>query len=78
MNRVGILVGREKTFPDALINAINERGKGETIAEFMKLGWHSSRLASPVRSGSRPHLSRSPVLPRDAEAPGPGRHGHHQ
>ena len=38
MNRVGILVGREKTFPDALINAINERGKGETIAEFMKLG----------------------------------------
>ena len=38
MNRVGILVGREKTFPDALISAINERGKGETIAEFMKLG----------------------------------------
>ncbi|MBA3256381.1 MAG: hypothetical protein H0T64_06995 [Pyrinomonadaceae bacterium] len=38
MNRVGILVGREKTFPDALISAINERGKGETIAEFMTLG----------------------------------------
>lgn len=38
MNRVGILVGREKTFPDALIGAINERGKGETIAEFMTLG----------------------------------------
>jgi glutathione synthase/RimK-type ligase-like ATP-grasp enzyme len=38
MNRVGILVGREQTFPDALIKAINERGNGETIAEFMKLG----------------------------------------
>ncbi len=38
MKRIGILVGREKTFPDALIGAINERGKGETIAEFMKLG----------------------------------------
>ena len=38
MKRVGILVGREKTFPDALISAINERGKGATIAEFMKLG----------------------------------------
>ncbi len=38
MNRVGILVGREKTFPDALIKAVNERGRGETIAEFMKLG----------------------------------------
>jgi len=38
MKRVGLLVGREKTFPDALISSINERGKGETIAEFMKLG----------------------------------------
>src|SRR5688572_11710638 len=38
MKRVGILVGREKTFPDALISAINERGKAETTAEFMKLG----------------------------------------
>jgi hypothetical protein len=37
MNRVGILVGREKTFPDAVINSINARGKGETIAEFVKL-----------------------------------------
>lgn len=38
MKRVGILVGREKTFPDALINLINERGKGEVAAEFIKLG----------------------------------------
>lgn len=38
MNRVGILVGREKTFPDALIRTINDRGKGETIAEFITLG----------------------------------------
>lgn len=38
MKRVGILVGREKTFPEALITNINERGNGETIAEFVKLG----------------------------------------
>ncbi len=38
MNRVGILVGREKTFPDALIKNINERGNGKTVAEFIKLG----------------------------------------
>ncbi len=38
MKRVGILVGREKTFPDALIKNINERGKGEVVAEFIKLG----------------------------------------
>jgi hypothetical protein len=38
MNRVGILVGREKTFPEAVINRINERGNGKTVAEFIKLG----------------------------------------
>jgi len=38
MKRIGILVGREKTFPDALIERINERGKGEVVADFIKLG----------------------------------------
>lgn len=38
MKRVGILVGREKTFPEALIKRINERGKRGTVAEFIKLG----------------------------------------
>lgn len=38
MKRVGILVGREKTFPEALIRNINERGKGEVVAEYIKLG----------------------------------------
>ena len=38
MRKVGILVGREKTFPVALIDSINERGGGEVVAEFVKLG----------------------------------------
>ncbi len=38
MKKVGILVGREKTFPAALIRNINERGGGSTIAEFITLG----------------------------------------
>jgi len=38
MKRVGILAGREKTFPDALARNINERGKGEVTADFIKLG----------------------------------------
>jgi hypothetical protein len=38
MKRVGILVGREQTFPDALIRRINERGNGEVVAEFVKIG----------------------------------------
>jgi hypothetical protein len=35
---VGILVGREKTFPQALIERINAQGQGEVTAEFVKLG----------------------------------------
>ena len=38
MNKVGILVGREQSFPEALIKSINERGRGETVAEFIKVG----------------------------------------
>jgi hypothetical protein len=35
---VGILVGREKTFPQALIDRINERGGGEVVAEYVEVG----------------------------------------
>lgn len=38
MKKVGILVGREKTFPEALIRLINERGNGEVVADYIKLG----------------------------------------
>lgn len=38
MKRVGVLVGREKTFPEAIINGINERGNGAVVAEYIKLG----------------------------------------
>jgi len=38
MKRVGILVGREKTFPDALIRNLTERGQGAITAEYIKLG----------------------------------------
>jgi glutathione synthase/RimK-type ligase-like ATP-grasp enzyme len=37
MKRVGVLVGREKTFPEAIINRINERGGGDVVAEYVKL-----------------------------------------
>jgi hypothetical protein len=38
VKRVGILVGREKTFPLALIERINEQGKGDVVAEFVTVG----------------------------------------
>lgn len=47
MKRVGILVGRELTFPEALIKSINKRGGGETTAEFVKIG--GVRLDQPRR-----------------------------
>src|SRR5437762_7201063 len=37
MKKVGILVGREQTFPEALIKNINERGKSEITAEVLNL-----------------------------------------
>jgi hypothetical protein len=47
VKRVGILVGREKTFPLALIERINERGGGEVAAEFVTVG--GVRLDEPRR-----------------------------
>jgi len=38
MKRVGILVGREKTFPEALIRNVNERSGGEVVADYITLG----------------------------------------
>lgn len=37
MKRVGVLVGREKTFPEAIIKGINEKGRRDVVAEYIKL-----------------------------------------
>ena len=47
MKKVGILVGREKTFPQALIDRINARGAGEVEAEYVIVG--GVRLDEPLR-----------------------------
>ena len=47
MKRVGILVGREQTFPEALIRSINERGQGNVTAEMVEIG--GVRLNEPRR-----------------------------
>jgi hypothetical protein len=47
VKKVGILVGREKTFPEALIARINERGNGEVSAEYVEVG--GVRLDEPRR-----------------------------
>ena len=38
MKRVGILTGREITFPESIIKSINEKGTGEVVAEMVKVG----------------------------------------
>jgi hypothetical protein len=47
MKRVGILVGREVTFPESIINSINEKGKGKVVAEMVTFG--GIRLDEPKR-----------------------------
>jgi len=47
MKRVGILTGREQTFPAAIIESINTRSGGDVIAEMMTIG--GIRLDEPKR-----------------------------
>ncbi|MGI8470287.1 MAG: ATP-grasp domain-containing protein [Pyrinomonadaceae bacterium] len=47
MKRVGILVGREQTFPESIIKSINEKSNGEIEAEMIKVG--GIRLDEPKR-----------------------------
>ena len=47
MKRVGILAGREVTFPESIIKSINERGRGEVVAEMVSVG--GIRLDEPKK-----------------------------
>lgn len=47
MKKVGILVGREVTFPESIIKALNEKGGGEITAEYITIG--GIRLDEPKR-----------------------------
>jgi hypothetical protein len=47
MKRVGILAGRELTFPESIINSINTKGNGKVEAEMVKFG--GIRLDEPKR-----------------------------
>lgn len=38
MKKVGILVGREQTFPESIIKSINEKSDGKIVAEMVKIG----------------------------------------
>lgn len=47
MKRVGILVGREQTFPESIIKSINEKGGGNVVAEMITVG--GIRLDEPKK-----------------------------
>ncbi|MBX3243470.1 MAG: hypothetical protein KF685_03250 [Acidobacteria bacterium] len=47
MKKVGILVGREVTFPESIINSINEKSGGKVVAEMVKVG--GVRLDEPKK-----------------------------
>lgn len=43
--KVGLLVGREESFPVAFVDEVNRRGEGEVVAEMAKLG--GARIDEP-------------------------------
>jgi hypothetical protein len=47
MKRVGILAGREQTFPESIIKSINEKSGGQVVAEMMTVG--GIRLDEPKK-----------------------------
>jgi hypothetical protein len=47
MKKVGILVGREQTFPESIIKSINEKGAGKVTAEMVTVG--GIRLDEPKK-----------------------------
>jgi hypothetical protein len=47
MKRVGILAGREVTFPESMINSIAEKGGGDVVAEMVTVG--GIRLDEPKK-----------------------------
>src|SRR5215207_2120687 len=47
MKTVGILVGREDTFPESIIKSINEKGAGKVTAEMITVG--GIRMDEPKR-----------------------------
>jgi hypothetical protein len=47
MKRVGILTGREQSFPESIIKSINEKGNGNVVAEMVTVG--GIRLDEPMR-----------------------------
>ena len=47
MKRVGILAGREQTFPDSIIKSINEKSGGDVVAEMVTVG--GIRLDEPKK-----------------------------
>ena len=47
MKRVGILVGREQTFPESIIKSINEKSGGKVVAEMVTVG--GIRLDEPKK-----------------------------
>ena len=70
--RVGLIVGREWSFPPAFIEEVAKRDEGVTV-EYVKIGATADGRALPLRRDHRPHLPRGAVLPDLPQAGGAGR-----
>ena len=65
--KVGLLVGREWSFPPAFIEEVNRRdaGRGRRVRAARR---HAHGRAVPLRRDHRPHLARGAVLPHLPQA----------
>ena len=59
--RIGLIVGREWSFPPAFIKEVNGRNEGVT-AELVQLGGTKMDDLVRLRGAHRPHLARGAVL----------------
>ncbi len=77
--KVGLLCGREYSFPPAFLDRVNTLGRPHGItAEFVKLDRHEDGRAVRLPRHRRSHLARGGVLPRLSEARGARGHLRHQ
>ena len=77
--KVGLLCGREYSFPPAFIERVNQLGAPHGItAEMVKLGGTQDGRAGRIPRHRRSHLARGRILPRLSEARRAAGHVRHQ
>ena len=68
--KIGLIVGRENTFPGAFIDRVNSKNVDGITAEMVQLGGTRMDEPIPYSGDRRPHVPRGAVLPHLSEKGG--------